>query len=250
MDSVPNHNVPTPFPCYFFVMIPQPARTTPRTVPRLILFDCDGVLVDSEGIAAQTLSRFLTRLGWPLTPQDITTQFKGQSLHDTRATVEAKLGAALPATWLYDLAMNTALDFAKELKPIMGITRLIATLRGQGIPFCLASQSTPERIELSLRLTQLASHFEPISDRCFSAMQVPRGKPHPDLYLHAAKSMGFAPADCLVIEDSPTGVTAGLRAGMRVLGYAGPGGGQAEALASAGAEVYVSMQAIEEILRV
>lgn len=216
----------------------------PNLNPHLILFDCDGVLVDSEGIAAQTLSRFLTHLGWPLTPQDITTQFKGQSLHDTRATVEAKLGAALPSTWLYDLAMHTALDFAKDLKPILGVTRLLSILRGIKKPFCVASQSTPERIELSLRLTGLASHFEPISQRCFSAMQVPRGKPHPDLFLHAAKSMGFAPADCLVIEDSPTGVTAGLRAGMQVLGYAGPGGGKAEALQAAGAEVCDSMEAI------
>lgn len=225
-----------------------PPGLSSRPSPRLVIFDCDGVLVDSEGIAAQTLSRFLTHLGWPLTPQDITAQFKGQSLHDTRATVEAKLGSALPATWLYDLAMNTALDFAKELKPIGGITRLLSNLRGMEKPFCVASQSTPERIELSLRLSGLASHFEPLGKRCFSAMQVPRGKPHPDLFLHAAKAMGFSPADCLVIEDSPTGVTAGLRAGMQVLGYAGPGGGKAEILLSAGAEVCESMEAIAKQL--
>jgi HAD superfamily hydrolase (TIGR01509 family) len=213
----------------------------------LVIFDCDGVLVDSEGIAARTLSRFLTRLGWPLTPQDITTQFKGQSLHDTKAVVEAKLENQLPSTWLYDLAMITALDFSKELKPIPGIVELLQNLLASGQPYCLASQSTPERIELSLRLAGLAAFFEPIGERCFSAMQVPRGKPHPDLYLHAAAKMGYASEQCIVIEDSPTGVTAGLRAGMRVLGYAGPGGGKVDVLREAGAQVCGSM---DEVMRV
>ncbi len=217
--------------------------------PRLIIFDCDGVLVDSEGIAARTLSRFLTRLGWPLLPEDITTQFKGQSLRETKATVENRLGDALPNTWLYDLAMVTALDFAKELRPIPGVAEVLLHLQALGRPFCLASQSTPERIELSLRLAGLIGYFDPTEARCFSALQVPRGKPHPDLYLHAARNMGVAPKDCLVIEDSPSGVTAGLRAGMRVLGYAGPGGGSAAKLNEAGAEIFEEMHDLNGLWR-
>lgn len=215
--------------------------------PLWVIFDCDGVLVDSETIAAHTLSQFLTRLGWPLTPADITTQFKGQSLRETKATIESQLGEKLPLTWLYDLAMVTALDFTKELKPIPGVATVLKNLQTAGIPFCLASQSTPERIELSLRLAGLNPYFDPISSRCFSALQVPRGKPFPDLYLHACQSMGLSAETALVIEDSPSGVAAGISAGMRVLGYAGPGGGKAEALANAGAQVFFSMLEFQKL---
>jgi HAD superfamily hydrolase (TIGR01509 family) len=216
--------------------------------PSWVVFDCDGVLVDSESIAARTLSRFLTHRGWPLTPAEITAQFKGQSLRETQATVEAQLGSRLAKTWLYDLAMVTALDFAKELKPIPGVAEVLGALQKRGIPFCLASQSTLERIELSLRLTGLLSFFGPFGERCFSALQVPRGKPHPDLYLHAANAMGLGPDSAVVVEDSPTGVQAGIAAGMRVLGYAGPGGGNPDSLAQAGAKVFNGMEKLLEIL--
>ncbi len=204
----------------------------------LVIFDCDGVLVDSESIAARTLSRLLTRLGWAITAPEVTERFKGKSLADTVRLVEEHLGPSLPATWLYDLAMFTALDFAKDLRPIPGVRELLLNLQSQSRPFCLASQSTPERIELSLRLADLFSFFP---NRFFSATQVERGKPFPDLYLLAAQVMKTRPADCLVIEDSPTGVVAGVNAGMTVWGYAGPGGGNAEALAAAGAKVFTSM---------
>ncbi len=201
----------------------------------LLIFDCDGVLVDSEALACEIDAQILTHIGLPYSAQDIARKFVGVSFKDMVTRLEAEHGCTLPD----DLGaqMDSALfaKFETDLKPIDGVREAILSL-----PYtrCVASSSTPERIALSLRLTGLADLF----DHVFSATQVPRGKPAPDLFLHAAERMGANPQDCLVIEDSSAGVQGALAAGMRVIGFVGGahcGPEHAEKLRRAGASVVI-----------
>ena len=183
--------------------------------PGLVIFDCDGVLVDSEPISLRLLLSTLAAAGVELTPAEADALFLGRSLATTRAIVARDYGltvtdAALDAMWreLYDA-------FRRELQPIPGIA---ATLDALGVPFCVASSSQPERIELSLTVTGLWPRFE---GRVFSSTMVARGKPAPDLFLHAAETLGHAPEACLVVEDSPAGILAAQAAEMRVIAFTG-----------------------------
>lgn len=205
----------------------------------LLIFDCDGVLVDSEVLACQVDADILSHLGLPYTADDIARQFVGKSMKDMIARIEADHGRALP----HDFAeqINTALfaRFEADLQPIAGVRDAILSLPH---PRCVASSSVPERIALSLRVTGLADLF----DNIFSATQVARGKPAPDLFLHAASSMGARPDECLVTEDSPAGVQAAVAAGMRVIGFTGGGHcgpDHAEVLRQAGATLIVERMA-------
>jgi HAD superfamily hydrolase (TIGR01509 family) len=181
----------------------------------LLIFDCDGVLVDSEIIALTMLAAALTDLGLPNTFEDCRRLFMGKSVKDVLIEIETMLGHALPPEW--GRTMNAALldRLKNELKPVTGIADTIAALP---YPRCVASSSQPERIRLSLSVTGLAPFF---GDRIFSATQVEHGKPAPDLFLYAAKACGAAPAQTIVIEDSPAGIIAARRAGMKAIGFAG-----------------------------
>jgi HAD superfamily hydrolase (TIGR01509 family) len=181
----------------------------------LLVFDCDGVLVDSELIAHGVLAELLTRLGRPITMDEALRTFSGRSREDTIRLTGELLGRPIPEQ---DGALARAkmLDvFRRELKPVAGIREAIAAL-----PYgrCVASSSDPERLRLSLDVTGLTPLF---GDHVFSAAQVAHGKPAPDLFLHAAHAMGEAPPNCIVIEDSVLGVEAGVAAGMTVVGFAG-----------------------------
>jgi len=205
----------------------------------LLIFDCDGVLVDSEPLACQVDADVLTALGLPYTADDIARQFVGKSMRDMIARIEADHGRRLPGDFAEQINRALFARFETDLRPIAGVREAILSL-----PYrrCVASSSVPERIALSLRVTGLADVFDDI----FSATQVARGKPAPDLFLFAADRMGAKPEECLVVEDSPAGVQAAVSAGMRVIGFTGGGhcGPQhGETLRQAGAPVMISRMA-------
>ncbi len=205
----------------------------------LLIFDCDGVLVDSEALACEIDAQILTRIGLPYSAQDIARKFVGVSFKDMVASIEAEHGCTLPPDLGMQLDSALFAKFETDLKPIEGVREAILSLP---YPRCVASSSTPERIALSLRITGLSDLF----DHVFSATQVARGKPAPDLFLHAAKSMGANPQDCVVIEDSAAGVQGALAAGMRVIGFVGGehcGPEHAEKLRQAGVSVVIERMA-------
>jgi HAD superfamily hydrolase (TIGR01509 family) len=183
--------------------------------PGLVIFDCDGVLVDSEPIALRILLETLDASGLALDAGTASDRFLGRSLASTRAILAEDFGLALSDAALTAMRRRLHDAFRVELAPVPGVADTLAALTQ---PFCVASSSLPERIELSLRLTGLWPRFE---GRMFSATEVARGKPAPDLFLYAARSMGYAPSDCLVVEDSPAGIEAAKSAGMRVVAFTG-----------------------------
>lgn len=181
----------------------------------LLILDNDGVLVDSEPIANGVLSELLTEYGYPILYGECVRRYLGGTLALVRADVEPQLGQPLPDD--FESAYHRRLfDRVKvELQPVAGVEEAITAI---GWPMCVASSGTYERIELLLRTAGL---YERFVGRLFSAEDVARGKPHPDLFLHVAGQLAVAPEECVVVEDSPHGVAAAQAAGMAVVGYAG-----------------------------
>ena len=206
----------------------------------LIIFDCDGVLVDSEPIAHGLLAQMMTDLGHPMTTAESVEKFTGRSLADTVPLVEGVLGRSIPDQIAQHYSRLLLERLRRDLRPIAGVKEVVAMLR---YPRCVASSSSLERIHLSLEVTGLAALF---GSNIFSATQVTHGKPAPDLYLFAARTMAVVPEDCVVIEDSAFGVTAGCAAGMNVIGFTGGAhaiGDAARHLAAAGAYPIISSMA-------
>jgi HAD superfamily hydrolase (TIGR01509 family) len=210
----------------------------------LVIFDCDGVLVDSEPTSTRVLASAITRAGVPMSADDVARSFEGMRLRDIQVEVEKRLGCRLPEGWLAEFEAERAAAFKKGLAAIPGVADVLSQSRAGGVPMCVASQARREKTKLTLGLAGL-DHFFPTSS-LFSSTMVERGKPHPDLFLLAAESMGFEPAECVVVEDGVPGVQAGRRAGMRVLGYAP--GTSAERLGQAGAHVFRSMAGLPPLL--
>ncbi|MBV9909014.1 MAG: FGGY family pentulose kinase, partial [Hyphomicrobiales bacterium] len=183
--------------------------------PQVVIFDCDGVLVDSEVIALGVMRRRLDEAGLRLTDQETRERFLGRRLDSSLRGIETELGAPLPETFREDFSREILLAFTRELKGVEGVRQAVEGLRAR---VCVASSSGPERIRLSLRVAGYETLFAP---NIFSAAEVAEGKPSPDLFLHAARRMGVEPKDCLVIEDSVAGVIAGRAAGMTVFGFVG-----------------------------
>ena len=181
----------------------------------LVILDCDGVLVDTERIAVRIDVRVLAELGWPMTEAEVIERFMGRSDAEMTAQIEARLGRSLGASWEEPFRHLYREAFAAELKPVSGIVEALDAIT---IPTCVASSGTHEKIRFTLGLTGLYDRF---AGRIFSVSEVARGKPAPDLFLHAAARMGVAPAACAVVEDSPYGVQAARAAGMHAFGYAG-----------------------------
>ncbi len=181
--------------------------------PQLVIFDCDGVLIDSELIACGVDAACLTQAGFATSAEEIRDRYVGMSAAAMFADLEARHGRSLPPRFSEILHARLAKVFEKELRPIEGMSELLAGLE---LPVCVASSSTHERLQHSLKLAGL---YERLAPHIFSATDVTRGKPAPDLFLHAAKRMGVAPARCLVVEDSVAGVSAGVAAGMKVIGF-------------------------------
>lgn len=184
----------------------------------LIIFDCDGVLVDSEVIAVEIEARLLTEAGFPMTVDDVAETCVGLSYPDMVRMLEERFGKPVPESLNQQMQQSTLDEFPHRLQPVPGIASL---LEDSNKDRCVASSSDPDRIAMSLGITGLAPLFH--TDRLYSATMVDRGKPAPDLFLHAAESLGHAPSRCLVIEDSPHGVEAARAAGMDVIGFVGGG---------------------------
>ena len=201
--------------------------------PDLVIFDCDGVLVDSEAIALRQTRQALSQAGLTLTHAQAIERFLGFSLDSIMQSAEADLSHALPAGFRDDLSRDILTRFSAELKGIEGVRPAVAALTCK---VCVASSSSLERIRLALSVAGYDSLFEP---HIFSASMAARGKPHPDLFLHAAREMAAAPDCCLVVEDSAPGVMAAASAGMTAFGFVGgshfSGLAQRERLLAAGA---------------
>jgi HAD superfamily hydrolase (TIGR01509 family) len=200
-------------------------------LPALVIFDCDGVLVDSENIAAQVFSESLTAAAFPATVDEAFTLGFGKNRVTLTAAVETRYGRALPDGFFDTMRARMRAAFERELLPMPGVEDLLAALKH---PRCVASNSHLEHVRHALSLTGLLRFFDP---HFFAASQVARGKPAPDLFLFAAQQLGTRPADCLVVEDSVTGVEGAIAAGMPVVGFCGGGhcpGDHAQALIAAG----------------
>jgi HAD superfamily hydrolase (TIGR01509 family) len=215
--------------------------------PEVVIFDCDGVLVDSELIALAVTRRMLGEAGLNLSDDETRVRFLGMRQDLVLERVEAELGAPLPKDFPDKLSREILSIFGRELKGVEGVRQAIQGLEAR---VCVASSSEPDRLRFALRVTDYETMFSP---NIFSAAQVERGKPHPDLFLFAARSMGVAPRDCLVIEDSVAGVTAARAAGMTVFGFAGgshfSAPTQAAELTAAGADlIFDDMARLPNIL--
>jgi HAD superfamily hydrolase (TIGR01509 family) len=180
----------------------------------LVIFDNDGVVVDSELLANRVLAELLTGYGHTTTVEESMADYMGGTLASVRTAVLERFGRELPADFEASYHERLFHAYASDLRPVPGIESVLDSMTR---PFCLASSGSVERIVTSLSITGLRSYF---GDRIFSAEQVAHGKPAPDLFLHAAAAMGAPPARCVVVEDSPNGVAAGRAAGMVVLGFA------------------------------
>ena len=181
---------------------------------QLVIFDNDGVVVDSELLANRVLADLLTEHGHPTSLEESINRYMGSTLASVHAAIGDRSGPELPPQFdeIYHRRLFEA--YARDLRPVTGVRSVLDRLRA---PFCLASSGSRRRIVRSLRVVGLLDCF---ADRIFSAEQVAHGKPAPDLFLYAASAMGAPPARCAVIEDSPNGVAAARSAGMTVFGYA------------------------------
>jgi HAD superfamily hydrolase (TIGR01509 family) len=201
-------------------------------VPELIIFDCDGVLLDSEVIACRVDAACLAEIGIAMPAEEVMDRYLGISAGAMCADIERRMACVLPPDFAATLHRRTAAAFESELEPMPGIEAALAALPQRR---CVASSSTPERLRHALSLTGLLSYFEP---HVFSATQVARGKPAPELFWFAARAMQVMPGACLVIEDSIPGVQAAVAAGMPAIGFVGGGHcrpGHADRLRAAGA---------------
>jgi HAD superfamily hydrolase (TIGR01509 family) len=213
--------------------------------PQLVIFDCDGVLVDSEAISNRVLAEMLTVEGLPTTLTQARREYQGLLLADVLCCAEEKLGRTLPEDWLarYETERTTA--FRRELAPVTGAAETVRRIAAAGIGVCVASQGKLSKTRLSLELTGLDRLF-PETVR-FSAYSVAHGKPAPDLFLHAASSMGAEPVRCVVVEDTPSGIVAAVSAGMRSIGYSADSDEQA--LRDAGAtEILRSLDQLPQMV--
>ncbi|MFF8714990.1 HAD family hydrolase [Streptomyces sp. NPDC015184] len=183
----------------------------------LVIFDNDGVLVDSEPIANTLLAEYLTELGHPTSYQESLRDYMGSAVHRVHDLVEERTGEKLPEDFDATLHARTVAAFQQELEPVPGIADVLGKLVADGVPYCVASSSSHERIRAGHRKTGMDQWFE--EEWIFSSEDVGRGKPAPDLFLHAAERMGVRPERCVVIEDSPLGVEAARAAGMAVYGF-------------------------------
>jgi HAD superfamily hydrolase (TIGR01509 family) len=181
----------------------------------LVIFDCDGVLVDSELITDRVFAQMLNELGIAISVEDMFERFVGRSMPQCLEIVTKLLGRPVPRPFIEEYQTRTATALKAELRAVPDIETVLAAMR---IPYCVASSGTHEKMHTTLGITGLLPRFR---GKMYSVTEVAQSKPFPDVFLHAARQQGVMPADCAVIEDTPTGVRAGVAAGMTVFGYCG-----------------------------
>ena len=220
--------------------MPPPSHAKSR--PALVIFDCDGVLIDSEPIANRVWRDELRSLGLDLALGEVMARFVGRTRDGCLVLAREMLGRELPQGFgeRWDAHLFEAL--AREVRPVEGIEAVLRTLP---VPYCVASNGTPRRMRMAL---EAAGLLELVEGRLFTASEVARPKPAPDLFLHAAGRMGAQPSQAIVVEDTPTGVRAAVAAGMRALAYAGAAHADAAALAAAGGEIFTRMVELPGLL--
>jgi HAD superfamily hydrolase (TIGR01509 family) len=211
--------------------------------PRGVIFDCDGVIVDSEGPTFLLLQENFAAYGLPVSLHDLETNFIGGTMADVEARARAQ-GADLPATWRDDFYEVLYAHLAKGTPLVSGILDVLDRLESQGIPYAVGSNGSDRKMQVTLG--QYPGLIDRFQGRLFSGQTLGRPKPAPDLYLHAARSLGIAASDCVVIEDSPTGARAAQAAGMRCYGYAALTDGAR--LAAVGAVVFHNMADLPALL--
>jgi HAD superfamily hydrolase (TIGR01509 family) len=180
---------------------------------KLIIFDCDGVLVDSEIIISTVLTELLSDVGLSFQLNEVYENFVGYSFAQCLVKIEKMLGKMPPPNFELRYRQETKIALEKNLQPVQGVKKVIQQLE---LPYCVASSSSHKRMQSTLGVTGLLPYFE---GTLFSIEDVSRGKPYPDVYLYAAQKMGFDPFQCIVIEDTPLGVVGGIAAGMTVFGF-------------------------------
>jgi HAD superfamily hydrolase (TIGR01509 family) len=202
--------------------------------PDLVIFDCDGVLVDSEVVCNEVLAGFVSELGWAMDTTEALRRFKGRAMSDIWALVEDAIGQVVTPEIDDDFRQRQLRALAERVAPVPGVPE---TLNALSVPYCVASNGPHEKMRTTLGALGLWGAFE---GRTFSRVDVERGKPHPDLFLHAARTLEAAPNRCWVVEDSPLGIEAARRARMRAIGFAGTATADPEELWAAGAEVVLT----------
>jgi len=212
----------------------------------LVIFDCDGVLVDSEPLSNACFAAALKRVGLDWSVEETMRRLMGLSLKSCLQIVEGELGRELPAGFADALQAATWQSFRDApLQPVKGARQAVLRVQKAGFDTCVASSGAPEKMQFTLGLTGLRELFE---GRIFSASQVPRGKPFPDLFLHAAISMNVQPFDSIVVEDSVPGIQAARSAGMRALAYAGAPYADRDGMAAAGGFLFRDMAELPELV--
>ena len=213
----------------------------------MVIFDCDGVLVDSEPLANASFSRALKAQGLDWSVEETMRRLMGRSLKSCVEICEAELGRKLPDDFVEKMQAVTYQSFCDApLQPVPGVKEAVLALQAAGVSTCVASSGSPEKMKFTLGLTGLWELFD---GRIFSSSQMPRGKPFPDLFLHAAISMNVQPFDCVVVEDSLPGVQAARAAGMKALAYAGEPYANRDALQKAGGRVFDDMKQLPTLVQ-
>ncbi|MCF6407855.1 HAD-IA family hydrolase [Chitinophaga filiformis] len=210
--------------------------------PGCIIFDCDGVLVDSEVIGVKVLLDMASEYGVTMDLQEAVEEFSGIRLKEGIKMLQQKASSPFPEDFEQAFRARSYEIFKTEMRPVNGIKEILDSLT---IPFCVASSGPVEKMKLNLTVTGLISYFEE-GNRIFSGYEINSWKPDPGIFLHAANVMGFSPAECVVIEDSKAGVIAAHRGGFRVFGYAKPFNG--EELRKEGATVFYAMKELPSLL--
>ncbi|MCR9212844.1 MAG: HAD family phosphatase [Proteobacteria bacterium] len=206
--------------------------------PELVIFDCDGVLVDSEWPSNEVMARNISRYGIELSTEECMRMFVGNSMDMVQKTL-VEMGAKLPDNWIDEVYKETFARLEQGVEVVEGVLDIIERLQALGIPVCVASNGSEEKMRITLGQNDLLRKFD---DAIFSAHSLGVSKPDPTLFLHAAAAFGISPARSVVIEDSVLGIKGAVNAGMQVYGYA-PHGNEA-ALAEAGGIVFNSMDAL------
>jgi len=214
-------------------------------IPSLVIFDCDGVLVNTERMASKTMSEMVTALGYPMTGPESQKRFMGRTLEDIQLQVEELIGRKLPQDWPDQVRERDLASFRAGVRAIAGIEAVLDRLDDAGLPYCVGSSGKYQKMRTTLGSSGLLPRLE---GKLFSAEDCARGKPAPDVFLLAASRMGHAPETCAVVEDSVPGVMAARAAGMRVFAFVEDPACDREAMTAAGGILFEDMAELPDLL--